>query len=341
MTDMHQEHPGRDHELIERFVLDRLPPDEARVIETHVQGCHSCRSAVQAEQALVAGIRHAGRHALKSRLRQYIKEDHRLRIPWSAVVSAAAVVGIVTLVGIENNWFTARVEQAVVEAPAPPRESEAPPAKPRPETRSRVAPQEQPRTIIGESKSSDLAARKDEMIVAESAGAKKSEGFIPQQAPMAATTENRVEQVQQVAARQEAWVEGVVLDAESPRSTDVNEVSKEKNLRAIDDSVDRLARPMPTRKGVRHPTVTLSQEPFRDLSLEQQRAQQYRLRSIQTRVEMTSGGIHMTLFPESPIDSTALAQAKVESITGDSLVITLQGERIGYRLPAGWQSTRK
>ena len=43
----------------------------------------------------------------------------------------------------------------------------------------------------------------------------------------------------------------------------------------------------------------------------------------------------MTLYLDSLIDARDVQQANVETVSGDSLVVNMGNQRIGYKLPTG------
>lgn len=53
-----------EQEIVERYVMNRLPPDEQRAFEEHFFTCEECFEDVQAAQRLIAGMRDAGRKGL-------------------------------------------------------------------------------------------------------------------------------------------------------------------------------------------------------------------------------------------------------------------------------------
>ncbi len=95
MMTAYPEHWASDVDLIERYLLRRLPDGEVEVLRTHLDTCESCRTAVLHQAHLIAGIRRAGRDALKSRLRTRLARQ-RGPVVWSQLASLAAALVVVT-----------------------------------------------------------------------------------------------------------------------------------------------------------------------------------------------------------------------------------------------------
>ena len=124
-----------DAELLSRFVLRQLPPDEENRLSPHLSSCKHCSRAVDEERRLVAGTKLAGRADLKRRLKSRLETHEQqgtpslattlsYRIPWTRVLSVAAATSIIIVVGVYNNWFSAnywneasRHEQVAQEPP--------------------------------------------------------------------------------------------------------------------------------------------------------------------------------------------------------------------------------
>ena len=119
-------HWTRDEELLERYVLGRVVGDELLTIERHLKECEECRLRVQHERGLIAGVKRFGREEMKERLRQRVLDGsptlstgviadasqrsdspkpREIQLSWQTIVSIAAVILILTGIGIYNNWF--------------------------------------------------------------------------------------------------------------------------------------------------------------------------------------------------------------------------------------------
>jgi hypothetical protein len=99
-----EDHWTHDDELLARFVRGTLTASERQGLDEHLQGCDRCRDAVEAERVLAAGIRRAGRTALRARLRGRLEARRPLVIPWVRVAGAAAVLVIVAGIVVLSRW---------------------------------------------------------------------------------------------------------------------------------------------------------------------------------------------------------------------------------------------
>lgn len=343
MTDRSEEHIAGNDDLIERYVLGRLSPAERAAADRHLQSCTACRAAVQSEGEFAAGIKEAGRQDLRSRLKKRIAESGRREIPWRAIISAAAVVAVVAMVGITNNWFHIRNEQQVTSSDTQyeTSQSNAPAAALDSPIQTQPAAKPDKEAKVGGKQ--ELSLRKHEDVAKTKDLEQKSLALRDSPAPTMVSEINRMDKISTVAAveGQEVWVEGFVIDRETQENKVPPGEPNGKKSRALDAAEGKAGRLMLS-GGAIPPSITVSQEPFHALSIAQQKMQQQqRLHSIATRMEQTTHGIHLTLYPESPIDSSALAQARVELMTDDSLVVALPGQRIAYPLPSSWRTTRK
>jgi len=97
-----------DLDLLENFVRGGIL--NRREWENHLRLCAKCREGVEAEAALVAGIRKAGREEAKRRLRQLVLKEQRReeKVPWPRIWSIAAAIVILAGLGIVGRWLTTR-----------------------------------------------------------------------------------------------------------------------------------------------------------------------------------------------------------------------------------------
>ena len=135
MTEDSYIHWTDDEELLSRFALQQLSPDEEKRLSPHLSSCEKCSSAVDDERRLVAGTKLAGRADLKRRLKSRLETREQqvaaplartssYQIPWTRILGVAAATSIIIVVGVYNNWFSANYwdeastkQQAVQEKP--------------------------------------------------------------------------------------------------------------------------------------------------------------------------------------------------------------------------------
>lgn len=96
-----------DPELIEKFVLHQLNPEERNELEDHLRICEVCKRALRSEQVLLAGIRRSGRERFRATLAKKLPRATPAAIPWPHILSAAAIIILLTGIGIYNRWFQA------------------------------------------------------------------------------------------------------------------------------------------------------------------------------------------------------------------------------------------
>lgn len=115
MADHFSENPDQ----LESYVLGRLDAPTMASCAAHERECRTCHDAVAHERELAAGIRRAGRNALKARIA--MNATPTSRDLWPAILSAAAVVVVMIGVGISERWFVSDkpvAEQPIAQAPA-------------------------------------------------------------------------------------------------------------------------------------------------------------------------------------------------------------------------------
>jgi hypothetical protein len=130
------DHPDR----LEEYVLGRLDEPLREAVAAHLPTCERCATAVQNEQLIVAGIRRAGRDAMKERLKAATGADNRslkVTLPWSRIAGMAAGFVIIIGLGLAGRWWysqqggTSAVSPPVASSPAPQEAARPPENKPR------------------------------------------------------------------------------------------------------------------------------------------------------------------------------------------------------------------
>lgn len=106
-----------DPELIERFVLHQLNPDQRNELEDHLRICEVCKRALRSEQVLLAGIRRSGRESFRAELGKKLATVKPSGTPWPHILTAAAMIILLTGIGIYNRWFQT-VQPLELPAPA-------------------------------------------------------------------------------------------------------------------------------------------------------------------------------------------------------------------------------
>ena len=373
-------HWSSDEELLARYVLNRLEAGERNALEAHLRTCKICQRAVRMEQELVAGIRRSGRDELKVRLRQRMgtptREEH---IPWRHILSAAAVVILIIGVGIYNHWFASheaergttanevlkqestRDSKQLEYADAHKAEekskdiarSESPaPAK---SLAGRASEASQPRgeeSQVSGTKERGVRAnkkRRRESMEAPQNAAGPAAGAAEVRGAVRADEKPAILDDRETSVAETFWVDGTLLpesrsEIGEPRDrvSEINARAKVLSKSEKDAGGFAQTKQFTIMQGANVQTLTLSQHPIQSLPVSRQKNQTMRdHETIQTRVERTPDGLHMTLYTDSLVEESALQNAGIQAITDDSLIVNLSNQRIGYRIPGGWNATQE
>jgi hypothetical protein len=98
---------------------------------------------------------------------------------------------------------------------------------------------------------------------------------------------------------------------------------------------DRLA--ASGRRAVVPPSVQVQQQPLGALPPSQSALGRFSKGAVETRVERTPEGLQITLYLDPLFPPESLERAVVEWVRADSLVVHIDGQAIGYRLPEGYR----
>ncbi len=376
MKELEEKHWTDDDELIERFVLNRLNPEERNELEDHLRICEVCKRAVRAEGVLVAGIRRGGREQFKAGLSRKVANlplggrRPEKQTPWVQILSAAAVVLIIISVGIYNRWFEFQnpqengnmvfapqpstvnndkeVEQpSIVEKRVEQQLPSSPPSGTHEKTQEANRREERPRVAIIRSKESTHEPLAETL---------SKTGNVASGAGAIAANQPQIVQADQVAMEavtiapsefESIWLEGTILPNEKD---DFRDKAKTEERQATSkamyksDSTTKKQSVYRTQAGAmqtQHVSSTLyslNQQNSLSLPPTQQRLQQLSNAKVLTKVERIGSKTQMTLYLDSLLDENELANATIETLRNDSLILNLQNQRIGYKLPAGWNT---
>jgi len=355
-VELNEHHWTDDPELIERFVLNRLNPDERNELENHLRTCEICKQAVRAEQLLIAGIRRSGREQFKAALKKKVEEIPEKKIPWMHVLSAAAVVLIILSVGIYNRWFELQKPAEQMASPPQPsivesdqskdqRVAEDKPVEPRhppsPPVSERATVQKRREGLAEALRGKELgresgaeSARKDE--AAAGAGAAAREEPTTLQPAQPATHDAMIASSES----EGMWLEGTILpsgDGEGRARIETKQAAP----KAYNSAQQTVAKSSARAQSIESTPFLLRQHSVHSLPPAQQPSQQRREGNrVMTRVERLGEKTQLTLYLDSLVDAAALQNATIETPTADSLILTIANQRIAYKLPAGWNEQR-
>jgi hypothetical protein len=349
-------HIAADPERLERFVLGQLPDGERRHVEEHLRGCPECARAARAERELAAGVRRFARQELKARLARRLRNPAPVAVPWQPIAAAAAVLLIALGIGWYSNWFGIPGREPVATLG---------------EIAEQKLPSDAERTV--DSNGGDIQARDAESRVAadgkldalaaneaqgkgqalgsegeakketEASAARRAESEAGRNvledrgAPMAAGVAEK--SAAAPAAGRQFWATGVLLEEAPAPAAEENfrkDVSDEA-LREADQARLRTQGTMTRQKRATAqvtPVVLIDQRPLSSLPSAQQMLQMQSERpQVQTLLDQRSDTLRVMLYLERLVDSSSLRSATAERIGEDSLVVRIDGQAIGIRLP--------
>lgn len=353
MAETDNRHFSADMEVLEEYVLDQLDPSKRRHVEDHLRTCEQCRRAVDQERLLAAGVRRYGRNELRRRLAGRRESAVARRIRWQQVLAAAAVLVVLAGVSVYEKWFIGTESDRVQPSrelslrvePGSHRDEDR--AKTRTQEDKAMAPREAARPSPGPSgtvpasRSESATGRREEVLL------DKQEQAVPlalsvndadrlksKDAPYAyhASTVDREE------APAPVWAEGMILPlytTAQPSGARTSGLAQKKIAAAGKEREGQSPAAEEKPAGAR---FTVSQQLSSALPrsrLVMQRNLQ--AGTIQTLIDRRADSVHLTLFLDSLIDHRDLENVTVRTVTPDSLIVNIANQRIGYRLPAGWQ----
>jgi len=357
VTDSRNIHWTADEDLVERYVMGRLPSSEIAELEKHLGDCAGCREAVEAERQIVDGIRLAGRDALKRRLAQRMHDGRSSGVNWYRIAGVAAAIVFLVTIGIYNKWFLggeARKSDYRAE-----RDSTAPTIESEP--RQPVLPKEAPsETQLADAAKSATGGKQDPGRVDPKGKLKGAvpgaDKFAEQEADRSkmiarsqsdrrenvAEKKERYAGVSAVAAGEELWVQGEMI----PEDRRPQEAGKAlmKSAEGVRDEAQKkkgdpaalMAQAARTRvPAVETLSLSILQRRLSDLPASQRTGRQSSS-SVQTFMQKSANGLRLTLFLDSLYTISEHAPPLIQKIREDSIILEVGNQRIGYRIPSGW-----
>lgn len=341
MTEQDGRHFGENPDLVEQYVLDRLDPALREKVDAHLRDCAECRKAVDIEKGIAAGVRTLARDEMKKRLaRRVVTLPPARAVPWPRIAAVAALLAVVVGIGLFGNWFNWRnsgtgVPQGEIAEQRTPLTANESSDKGGPtlsgqvrEAEAAPAPAAKSRMEAADSKVNNDRGRKDITVP---------------QAVSGRAAEDRAA----AAARHQFWATGTISNEpdggaaavqateEADRLQLEKKAERDKGEPNYPVGASRVSAPPPQ-------AIVLDQRSPATLPPAQQALHyQSRTKTIQSLIEERTDTLRVTLFPDSPIEKNELQKARAERIGEDSLVITVEGQQIGFRLPPELRQTRK
>jgi hypothetical protein len=338
MADRKSAHIASDGELLSRYALGRIDAAEREVVDRHTAGCSACMDALRQEMRIASGARRLGREELKAELKRKIGAAPQ-GAGWVRVLSAAAAVCIVAGLAVYYAWFTG-----------------GEPLHPLPVVSSPLAGKmETPRQDEGNAPARDLADKvkgdgTPESPVPSPGGVRAKQKEAASPAHLKLESERRgtgrrlaVSGAEGGAGTAEPaggfWSEGIVESGEAARDAAAPRAAvtgREKSgalfqSNAVKKEEAGYMKDAPARPQGQY---LLRQQPASTLPGDQERPAGDRQR-VPTRVDRQGSTTTMTMYLDSLLDERDLKNARVEALTGDSVVVTLRGKKILYRFPPG------
>ncbi len=342
-----------DPEMVEKYVLNRFSAGEKERLDAEISGCEPCKEKLREEMEIAAGIRRYGRDILKARLRKKLVRERATQFySYQYIGLAAAVIIIAVGIGLYQVWFSDLVapkkfnKQEFVLKPQ--QDSlDIPVESPRDESGSLESRQHADRSGTTTERE-PLTSRREHIEIADrriadqsASGAMSSPQQVqPSAGAMAESDALLGEEKSNEGQSSAVWLIGKVVMIgkqieSSPAAASKMEMSKKSDSRSAKEKSSEQK--LVVSRRAKDEGIVLQQRSMKDIppGRSQQRAVQKE--EIETLLERTETGLSLTLYDDTVKDSD-LQNAVIETMTEDSLVVSLPTQRIAYRLPSGWNS---
>ena len=335
MAELNDIHINRDQDLLEGYVLNRLDVATRAAVEQHIAVCPACKASVREETRLAAGIRKFGREEFRKRLERRIRSSSGERIPWQGIMAAAAVILVIIGIGVYDNWFVRQTGDLANKAKEPVFRDSSP------SSASRVQG--------GAGKSGSASAVGTEQAAAASPRLEAK----PEHAPGMAD-KLRSHPRESFAAKSASppppatavWTQGNLIQEQSAISADAatnrRDVKKESLGKKDSEFAGKLEpNQIMVTQIISMQNVSVTQRPSSQLPPAQQALRQRReTNAVQTLIEERADSIRLVMYLDTLFDESAVRNAVVQTAGTDSLVVRVANQRIGFRIPVGFQLTK-
>ena len=341
-----------DPELVEQYVLGRIPEEERRRMDEEIADCEPCKEKIRREIAIAAGIKRYGRDTLRKNLRRRIKSDEGRQLHrYGYVGLAAAVVIIAVGIGVYKFWFNDLTapnhfgkKQIVIHQAEKQNDTSA--VQSQSVEENNMGPHgdqiSESTSGVGESSVEDMNVRKEKSPGAAAAQKKRPLSAMKSAQTMKEEKEShadRLEKKQVKPFSQEVWLIGTVEMIPGPKTaspsagkspaTSKGKVTAQTALRG-----DRPARVFTFQKDGRSQQIVIQKRALYELPPSRRTAFAVS-KHIETLVEHNEKGLNLILFNDN-ISEEDLTHASIALTPSDSLIVTMQDQTVVYRLPQSW-----
>jgi len=90
----------KNKELIPEYLLGRLPEDQQKELQEHINSCKSCREEFEQEQKTFSGIQSYARSRMRQEIREQVDEirERSAKTDWTLISKVAAVLFFLSLI---------------------------------------------------------------------------------------------------------------------------------------------------------------------------------------------------------------------------------------------------
>ncbi len=372
MSDLNKKYWIDDPEMVEKYVLNQISEEEKKRLDAEILDCEPCKEKLQQEMEIATGIRRYGRDIMKARLRKKLSRERASQFfQYQYIGLAAAVVIIAIGIGVYQVWFSDLVapkqfhQQEIVFQPHQDSAETRIESSGEGEQRQRTPRQIERRQSVPPRDIAQSQERREETaIVSQPSSAPPSAGAIADAdvpSDELKSTENNASAI---------WLIGYVVVVNEARTEQQFNASKMEMSKRSDEQTakekstgSQSTEKLIVQRRANNEGIVLQRRSMKDLPAERLPAQRVKSstgrsrrtpseqvrtqraadkKEIETLLEWTESGISLTLFDDS-VNENDLHNAVIETMTDDSLVVSLPNQRIAYRLPSGWnsQSTRR
>jgi hypothetical protein len=342
MPDKTRIHWTDDEDLLARFVLGQLDAGEALPLEHHLQECERCKEAVLAERRIAAGVRLAGREELKRRLARRIGQRASGDINWYRVAGIAAAVVLLVTVAIRYQWLTGRdsprdeSSQKIDSVSRPPEQAPAPQVaveRPSIDAMKPTVTQKETESLAGAGARVKGPEADGKKTIREEKGKRGEPAKLGLAKEEQAFAKKDQLAAQAASDAEELWAQGTL----APSVVVTRLMDRAANLAADAKGVEVVTRTQSAL--LDSATLTVTQRPISALPSMQKGAR--RTDAVQTLFRQNPAGLQITLFSDTLLNARELAQASIQSVRQDSIVLLLGNKLIGYKTPSGWLRQQK